>query len=247
MGPCNNKRRAHYTDDTSIVETVKSSSGIKSLGGGCSRNPMRRISKIRPLSCAATATSGYRGDEISAKSSVSHPQLQEEELLERMEKEGQELLRLIRHGIATHIMEQEAVVNDITVHMDRSKARLASQNSIGAVISVRKVKRLQFRQIKLTEALQFLCSQEESLQTRIEETKATVALRGFSSTRQLYSSSSPDDTTKFDLSAYRDVSKQVQQILSAQGNEDESQRSEDLLEELSSMTSPSHAKTRMEI
>ncbi|KAL7572518.1 hypothetical protein ACA910_000342 [Epithemia clementina (nom. ined.)] len=259
----------HLPDDVSVTDvSVRSNGGMLSLGGN-SRNshshnkPRHKSSKIRPL---AAVVAGFRGEndeshhhkydnddeDISATTSQSSPH--EEEMVERMEMEGKELLMVIRRGIATQIMEKEAIGHDLSVHVDRSKARYISQNTIGSVLSMRKVKSLQARQAKIMEAIEYLMTQEEKLRGRMEEARAMTAMRGFSSAA-VAPTTTGDRGAKglhyCDLSSFRNCSDTVDQILAEHASDVElveqtqlQVSDEELLQELKVMVEEAEKKKK---
>ena len=258
----NGNVHGHLSDDSSLTDTSVRSTGLLSLGGGRSgKSPkprrsftqggnsvkLRRMAKLRPLA-SVMSTSALKidhddeNDDDSDTSSHSSRLLPEDDRIEKMEVEAQQLASIIRQCISTQRIRQETVSKDISVHLDRSKARLACQNSIGAVLSMRKVKRMQAKHVKLGRAVDYLLAQEESLRGKIDEAQAIMALRGFSSLTAT--------TIECDLSPYRDHSQTVALILADTPFDDCSDMSdEQLLEELESIKSTplSLVKTRIEI
>jgi hypothetical protein len=125
----------------------------------------------------------------------------------------------------------------VELHMDRAKARYQSVNSRGAVLSMRKIKRLEADKKGVSEAIEYLGWQEVKLLKHISNAKTVSSLNESSSSNangedpmaSLYSS-----LTR--LSQFNGYAAEVEKIISKSSDTRATLKDEDLLAELTCMT-----------
>ena len=149
------------------------------------------------------------GDEISLASSIKIPfwQKEKEDQLRKLEKDADRLSARIRRLILEQAENEEKLHKALQVHVDRSKARLAARNKVGAVLSLRRAKQMIAERSRIVSALEYLEKTQSDLLNRVNEAKAVSAQAsgGFSTAAS---------STIFDLSSFAHFEEGLEKILS---------------------------------
>lgn len=119
----------------------------------------------------------------------------------------QKLLRDVRALIEKLSHQESELINAISVHEDRAKARLSCSNETGATLSHKRLVQCQSEHEKLTRAMDYLKQQERRLMEILREAKRVVALDALSGSN----TSSRGDLDS--LASFMDYQAQVDRIL----------------------------------
>jgi hypothetical protein len=161
-----------------------------------------------------------------------------EPTMEFIEEKGQEVLQGIREAMNTRSEQERELSVAIEIHMDRAKARYQSVNSTGAVLSMRKIKRLQTEKKGVSEAIEYLGLHEVQLLKHINKATTVSSLNESSSSNgngadalaSLYSSMA------LELSQFNGYATEVEKLISSNSDTEATLKDEELLAELTCIT-----------
>jgi hypothetical protein len=147
---------------------------------------------------------------------------------------AEQLLQGMRRAIATLTEQENELSKSLSIHTDRANARSSSGNSVGAVLSIKKTRRVQGDIKRLVAVIDHVESQQDRLSSQVNEFKAVRTLQECNQDEPL----SNTTTDLLVLFNFTNFAQYVENMLSEPIVEDDTALTdEELLEEFKSKAS----------
>ena len=198
----NNPR--HSSSSSKSVRSDNHSSSV-------SRHSKKKSSRSVNGGSTASSSSKNSGTRGSHRQKQELPQSitvhsQEKQQQDSVQAQGQRILEALQEAIDIQVQQEKYLSGQIQLQMERSQARYTSGNNVGAVLSMKKVKKFQQQLLRVTEAIDYLESKQEELEAKLLEAnfEATATATSMESYRVSRMDLPLMEESEFDVSAGED-------------------------------------------
>lgn len=129
-----------------------------------------------------------------------------------MERRAHQLLDAMHLSLETLINQETTLSHTVATHLERANGRLDAGNSVGAVLSIRKLKSAQAELNRVVRAMDQLETQRDALASHLNEFQALHTLQQCSGPEPTFSNVTTD-MLQVDLSSFRSFAADVEKTL----------------------------------